>query len=213
MFEIFEESVGQKEKFKTAANKLLNQCFLVKKKEETKKEYIFIMQNLELCIPYFELLGYELRINENQGVIALENLFGTGRLQLTKYESIMLLIFRLLYIEKRKEVGTFSEEVVVLMEEIREKYGALKIEQKPMLDKKMEREIISLFKKYNLVKNIEGDITLSDARIIIYPAITMAVPIEDMNLYYEQMSAKVKAYAKGREDDESKQITDQDTID
>jgi hypothetical protein len=171
------------------------------------------MQNLELCIPYFELLGYELRINENQGVIALENLFGTGRLQLTKYESIMLLIFRLLYIEKRKEVGTFSEEVVVLMEEIREKYGALKIEQKPMLDKKMEREIISLFKKYNLVKNIEGDITLSDARIIIYPAITMAVPIEDMNLYYEQMSAKVKAYAKGREDDESKQITDQDTID
>ena len=33
MFEILNESVAQKEKFRIAANKLLNQCFLLKKKE------------------------------------------------------------------------------------------------------------------------------------------------------------------------------------
>ena len=37
MFEILNESVAQKDKFRTAANKLLNHCFLLKKKEDTKK--------------------------------------------------------------------------------------------------------------------------------------------------------------------------------
>ena len=40
MFKVFEESVAQKEKFRVAANKLLNQCFLLKKKEDTRKEYV-----------------------------------------------------------------------------------------------------------------------------------------------------------------------------
>ena len=47
MFEIEKESVAQKEKFRIAANKLLNQCFLLKKKEDTKKDYIFVKQNKE----------------------------------------------------------------------------------------------------------------------------------------------------------------------
>ena len=68
MFEILNESVAQKEKFRIAANKLLNQSFLLKKKEDTKKDYIFVKQNLELFVPYFDLLGYDLKINEDQGV-------------------------------------------------------------------------------------------------------------------------------------------------
>ncbi|MBQ9488898.1 MAG: DUF4194 domain-containing protein, partial [Lachnospiraceae bacterium] len=128
-----------KEKFRIAANKLLNQCFLLKKREDTKKEYAFVRENREMFTEYFELLGYELKINEDQGVIGLTNSFGTGRIELTKYDSILLLILRLLYIEKRKELATSSEDVTVLMEEIREKYAMLKIKAKPMLDKGMER--------------------------------------------------------------------------
>ena len=144
MFEIFNESVAQKEKFRIAANKLLNQCFLVKKKEDTKKEYMFVKQNMELFVPYFDLLGYEVRVNEDQGVIALVNQFGTGRLALSKYESILLLILRLLYVEKRKELTSFSEEVTVLMEEIREKYAMLKIKAKPMLEGNGEKHGITI---------------------------------------------------------------------
>lgn len=213
MLEIFEESAVQKERFRTTANKLLNQCFIVKKKEDTRKDYTFILQNKEQLIPFFELLGYELRINENQGVAALVNSYGLGRLQLTKYESIMLLIMRLLYVEKRKEIGTYSEEVTVLMEEIREKYAVLKIESKPVLDKTMERSIISLFRKYNLIKNIESDVTLSDARIIIYPSVIMALPIEDINHYYEEVNVKARDYARGKEDGELQEVTDQDSAD
>ena len=98
--EIFKESVVQKEKFRSATNKLLNNCFILKKKEDTRNDYIFIVQNKDIIIEYFDLLGYCIEINEIQGVVALINVNGTGRLRLRKIESIILLILRLLYIEK-----------------------------------------------------------------------------------------------------------------
>lgn len=195
MFEILNESAAQKEKFRIAANKLLNQCFLLKKKEDTKKDFVFVRQNLEMFVTYFDLLGYDVKVNEDQGVIGLANQFGTGRLELTKYESILLLILRLLYIERRKELATFSEEVTIIMEEVREKYAMLKIRAKPYLDKGMERGFVKLFRKYNLIQNLDTDVNQADARIIIYPSIIMAVTVENVNDYYEMTEQKLKYYA------------------
>ncbi len=199
MFEILNESVAQKEKFRIAANKLLNHSFLLKKKEDTKKDYMFVKQNLEMFVTYFDLLGYDVKVNEDQGVIGLVNQFGTGRLELTKYESILLLILRLLYIEKRKELATFSEEVTVIMEEIREKYAMLKIKAKPQLDKGMERNFVKIFRKYNLIQNLDADVNQADARIIIYPSIVMAVTVENVNEYYEMTERKLKDYAMNKD--------------
>lgn len=213
MFEILNESVAQKERFRVAANKLLNQCFLLRKKEDTKKEYVFIRQNKEMFATYFELLGYELKINEDQGVIALVNRFETGRLALTKYESVLLLILRLLYVEKRKELTTFTEEVTVLMEEIREKYALLKLKSKPMLDKAMERHMVSLFRKYNLIQNLDSDVNQADARIVIYPSIIMAVEVENVQEYYDMTEHKLAEYAGGKDNGESEEDIDTDTAD
>ena len=213
MLDIMNESVAQKERFRKAANMLLNNCFLLKKKPNTRAEYLFVIQNKDLFIPYFDLMGYQLNINEELGVIGIVNMYGTGRLQLSKYESIMLLILRLLYIEKRKELGRSSQEVTVLMEEIREKYAMLKVKSKPALDKTMEREIISLFRRYNLVMNIEGDVTQAETRIIIYPSIFMAVGTDNINEYYKGIQDRLKAYAGGEEDGSSDEADDQNTID
>ncbi len=213
MFERLEESAAQKEKFRVAANKLLNQCFLLKKREDTRKEYIFVRQNRELFVPYFDLLGYDLKINEDQGVIGIANQFGTGRLSLGKYESIFLLILRLLYIEKRKELATFSEEVTVLMEEVREKYAMLKVKTRPMLDKSLERSMVSLFRRYNLIQNLDSDVNQPDARLVIYPSIIMAVPVENINEYFEMTERKLNEYAGGKEDGKSEEDLDQSAVD
>lgn len=213
MLDIMNESVVQKERFRLAANKLLNNCFLLKKKPNTKSEYMFVLQNKELFLPYFDLLGYQLVINEEQGVIGITNLFGTGRYALSKFESIMLLIMRLLYIEKRKEIGSFSQEVTVLMEEIREKYNMLKVKSKPTMDKTMERQIISMMKRYNIVMNIENDVTQAETRIIIYPSIFLAVGTDQINEYYNQIQEKLKNYAGGEEDGDMEEATDQGQAD
>ena len=171
--EILKDSPVQKEKFKIAANKLLNSCFIIKKKEDTRNDYIFIIQNKERFIEYFDLLGYKIIINENQGVIALSNISGTGRLRLKKIESIILLILRLLYVEKRKELS-LTDNVIILTDEIHQKYNMLKIESKANLDKTTLRETIRLFKRYNIVTMIDRDVTMSDARLKIYPFIFYA---------------------------------------
>ncbi len=205
MFEILNESVAQKEKFRTAANKLLNQCFLLRKKEDTRKDYVFVRQNINMFREYFELLGYEVRLNEDQGVAALVNQFGTGRLALNKTDSILLLILRLLYIEKRKQLSTFSEEVTVIMEEIREKYSMLRIKAKPNMDKGMERRMVSLFRKYNIITNLDSDVNSADARIIIYPSVMMAVPVENINEYYEAAEKKLQTYTGGKDNGETEE--------
>ncbi len=201
--EIFKESAVQKEKFRAAANKLLNNCFIIKKKEDTRNDYIFIVQNKDLFIEYFELLGYKLEINDMQGVAALSNINGTGRLRLKKLESIILLILRLLYIEKRKELS-LNDDIVVLADEIHQKYNMLKIDAKSNLDKTALRDTIKLFKKYNIISNIDSDVTMSDARIKIYPSILFAVPNDNLTAMYEAVNEKLKRYMNGGEqnDDE-----------
>lgn len=206
--EVFKESQVQKDKFKAAANKLLNHCFVIKKKEDTRNDYIFILQNKKLFTEYFDLLGYKIDINETQGVVALSNVDGTGRLRLKKIESILLLILRLLYVEKRKELS-LTEEMIVLIDEIHQKYNMLQVEPKANLDKTTLRETIRLFKRYNLVATIDRDVTLSDARIKIYPSILFAIPNDNLNVTYDLINEKLNRYVMGGEaiDDEE---TDQD---
>lgn len=203
--EILKESLIQKEKFRVAANKLLNNCFVVKKKEDTRNDYIFIIQNKDLFIEYFDLLGYRLEINDIQGVVALTSINGTGRLRLKKVESIILLILRLLYIEKRKELS-LNDEVVVLSDEIQQKYNMLKIETKLNLDKTMLRDNIRLFKRYNLVANLDSDVTMSDARIRIYPSILFALPNDNLTMMYEAINDKLNKYVNGGESNDDEEV-------
>lgn len=201
--EIFKESLVQKEKFKVAANKLLNNCFIIKKKEDTRNDYIFIVQNKDLFTEYFELLGYKIDVNDIQGVVALTSVSGVGRLRLKKIESVILLILRLLYIEKRKELS-LNEDVVVLSDEIHQKYNMLKIDAKANLDKTLLRDAIRLFKKYNIVSSLDTDVTMSDARIKIFPSVLFAVPNDNLTTMYESINEKLSRYMKGGEqnDDE-----------
>ena len=161
---------------------------------------MYVKQNMDMFVSYFDLLGYELKINEDQGVIGLINQFGTGRVELNKYESILLLLLRLLYIEKRKELATYSEEVTVLMEEIREKYSMLKIKAKPVMDKGMEKNFVKIFRRYNIIQNLDTDVNQADARIVIYPSVIMAVTVENVNDYYEMTEHKLKEYAVSKGD-------------
>lgn len=209
--DIIKESSVQKDKFRKAANKLLNNCFVLKKKDDTRNDYIFIVQNKPLFKEYFELLGYDIEINEMYGVVALSNLYGSGRLRLKKIESIILLILRLLYIEKRKELS-LNEDVVVLADDIHQKYNMLKIESKLNIDKTMLRDTIRLFKKFNLIYNIDSDVTKSNARIRIFPSILFAITNENITEMYDAINDKLDKYINGGDLDSDEETNDEDTM-
>lgn len=215
MFENFLETDGQREKFKAVANRLLNNCFVVKNKQGANKEssadYFFILQHKKEFSDYFEMLNYEILFDEIQCVIGLKNLQGTGRIQLNKIESIILLILRILFLQKKNDLNQQSDDIVVTMQEINDKFSTLDIKNKPTLDKMTEVNFVRLFKRFNLIDNLDSDVNQSDARIIIYPSILMAVPVENVNSYYEKMESRLAQYkgevVNGSESDE--EITDE----
>ncbi len=183
-----------KDKFRATANKLLNECFLLKQSQDTKADYSFALNNRDLFSSFFELLGYELKMNEREGVIALNNQFGTGRIHLRKIDSIILLILRLLYIEKRRELSE-ARETIIIVDEIYDKYGMLRIAGK--IDKLTMRSAMALFKRYHLIDNLDKDMSDPDTRIKLWPSLLFSVTTESLDAVYKQAKARLAEYAAG----------------
>ncbi len=160
----FEKMLGSvsKDKFRQNANKLLNECFMLKGCADTKNSYYFILKEKEIFSEYFDLLGYELIINEEFGIIALNNSYGTGRIRLRLLDSIILLFLRLIYIEERKKLSQ-SEQVIVEVDELYERYRSLKNER---LKKTDMRSSLGLLKKYHIVFNLGADMGNPNTRLL-----------------------------------------------
>ena len=180
-----------KDKFKSAANKLLGECFLLKKHKDTASDYNYILNNKDAFIEYFDILGYELIIDEQNGVIGLNNPLGTGRIHLKKIESILLLILRLLYIEKRKQLSQI-DDVIIIADEIYDKYSMLKMNAK--LDKTAMRNTLGMFQRYHLIGKLDADMSNPDTRILIYPSILFAVTVSSLDDLYQSAKDKLDKY-------------------
>jgi len=210
--EMFTESTAMKERFRLSANRLLNNCFLLKHKDETRDDYYFVTQHQIHFIEYFDLLGYTLIFNENQGVVALTSGNSTGRLRFKLIETMGLLIIRLLYLEKREEL-CLSDEVVITVDDIHTKYNMLEIKGKPSIDKTTFRELIKLFKNYNLLTNMDSDLSLSDTRIKVYASILFGIPSDNIKQIHTQVSEKLGTYTKrGKVDEIDDDIDDEEIM-
>ena len=65
------------------------------------------------------MLGYRLEMNDEYGVVQLTNALNTNRQNLKLYESVILLILRILFDEKKRELSV-SDEVIVNLGDIPE---------------------------------------------------------------------------------------------
>ncbi|MCI8582760.1 MAG: DUF4194 domain-containing protein [Dorea sp.] len=185
-----------KDEFKRIANRLLSQCFLCKGNVTNKSDYYFVLKYRTEFQDYLSVLGYRIEISEEFGVVQLTNPQNYNRLNLKLYESIVLLILRILYDEKKRELSV-SDEVIVNLGDIQDKYLSLQIREK-MIDKTTMRNTLSLFRRLQLVETLDKDLGNEESRVLIYDSIMMAVRIEDIKQVYE----KLKLYRKGKKSDE-----------
>ncbi len=195
-----------KEKFRQTINKLLNECFILKRVDDTASDYRFIVANQGVFEGGLDLLGYDLVIRDDQGVITIYNSNGTGRIHFSKLESIIALILRLLYIEKMKDLSQV-DAVIVLIEDIYDKYSMLKVGR---LRKDQLLNALRSFKRVNLIQNLDrldtGDVGI---RIQIYPSILFAITSTSLDEIYRIAQDKLKEYSKGENEDSDKP-TDED---
>ena len=185
-----------KENFRRICSRLLSCCFLCKSNASNKSDYYFVLKYRSEFKTYLEILGYRLEINEELGVIQLTNAYSYNRLNLKLYESVILLILRILYDEKKRELSV-SDEVIVNLGDIQDKYLSLQIREK-MIDKTTMRNALSLFRRFQLIETLDRDLGNEESRILIYDSILMAVRIDDIRKAYE----KLEIYRKGKQTDE-----------
>lgn len=182
------------------ANYLLNNCFIIGNMDSTRERYYYILNHEESFRQLFQPIGYTLVIHRNLRVIQLINNHGTGRLALKKYESIMLLIFRLLYVEKRESLSTSEDKVIVTVEEIKNEYEKLNLPRK--FDKVILEDSIRNIKRYNLVQPLDKLLDMS-AKILIHASVMLAMPDTTIATAYEQTSKLLAQYINSEDEDEN----------
>ena len=186
------------EEFKRVCNRLMSMCFINKQNASTKSDYYFIIRHKSEFMQYLDVLGFSLDINEHYGAIQLVNREGYNHARLKLAESIILLILRVIYDEKKRELSL--GDVVINIGDIQEKYISMRRRDK-QIDKTTMSNTLQLFKRYNIVELLDRDLTQEDARIVIYDSILMAVRVDDI----KRVSELLDKYRKGAADENTEE--------
>lgn len=174
----------QKNTFREIANKLLANTFLSRDKKDNKENYYFVVSFKEIFDEFFQILGYQIKLDQSLGAIMLTSDVNGGYLKLKRDETIILLILRLLYHEHLKET-TLNENIVISIQDIHEKYNYLDIKKR--INKTDLVSALRLFRRFNLIETM-GDITISNTKVIIMPTILFAISTEEISEVYNTVS-------------------------
>lgn len=182
------------------ANYLLNHCFIMGEVEETRDRYFYAINHLDELKRLFMQLGYILvfypaplkvimLVNENEG----------NQAKLKMYESIVLLICRLLYLQLREKLSTDGNQVITTVEQIQAEYQKMNLPRK--LDRAALEEVMRTLKRYNLARP-QDRLNDATARIEIFPSVLLALPDNVLRASQEATEAELAKYQKTREEEE-----------
>lgn len=155
------------------ANYLLNNCFLIGTLENMREKYFDVINHEADYRELFRPLGYTLVVHKALRVVQVISRYPSGRVELRKYESILLLILRLLYVQKRESLSTNENQVLVTVDEIKDEYDKLSFPRK--LDQQLLTDGLKTLKRYNLAAAVDK-LSDSTARIQVYPSVMLAMP-------------------------------------
>lgn len=181
------------------ANYLLNHCFLNGTIHADKEKYYYLINHEDTFREIFQPLGYTIVIHRNLRVIQLINNYGFGKLVLRKYESIMLLLLRLIYIQKRESLSINEDMVFVTVDEIKIEYEKLNLPRK--FDKKFLEESLVNLKRYNLAYPLDK-LSGIGAKIQIYPSVMLAMSDSSISSAYHTTYDCLQQYKNTKDEEE-----------
>ena len=185
---------------KDIANYLLNHCYIMGDVEETRSRYLYALNHMEELKKLFLQLGYTLAFHPAPlKVIMLVNEYEGTQAQLSKYESIILLICRLLYLQKREKLSTDGSRVIVTVEDIQTEFQKMNLPRK-LVQGDLEK-VMRTLKKYNLARQLDR-LNDASARIEIYPSVILALPDNVLRASQEETEKQLAKYTVNEVDDE-----------
>ncbi len=181
--QILEYDETDRDLFRQAMHRLFSASFIMRGVRDDEELYSFIIRNRDAVEAYCECAGWILRVDETLGVISWKGP-APARLLLSKDETILLVIVRLVYEEKRNEISLL-EFPVSTIGDIHEKYRALTGAQ---MKKTRLTDVMRRLTRLKLVRPLEAELT-PDTQVILYPSLAMALDSTAVSAVYEKIES------------------------
>ena len=215
-FENFNDK--QKEDFARVINTLLFQNYLVervyntsKEKYETDSEYRFLDSNRRLVGEYLEMMGWKLFEDDMNGVYSVRNESLQKIKKLTRLETLLLLLLRLIYDEKQSR-ASLSRDIEVKLSEILNKFEVFKLLEKNLTDTEIKTSM-KFLKRYKIIEKKNGEYTNPDTTFVIYPSIIHAFKnenLEEIIKTYQPNGRKKAPHYKENDDEDMDDSSEED---
>ncbi len=187
----------EKQQFSETLNLLLAKTYLVYEREEDRRHYRFVEKNLELFTRYLEMARWSLYLQKQYMVIQLYNMDERNRYSFNLQETIFLLILRLLYDEKRRDLR-LTQQVLASGWEIQEKYLALQIKSR-LPSKEVTRRILKRFSSFALLDLKKGHWRDPEAVYQLYPTLLLVINPGDLDALTDWLREQAEPEKTGSE--------------
>jgi hypothetical protein len=185
---------SEKEELKRLLNVLLSKTFVIRDYFEIKDsmmrinpEYRFIERHFDVVSEYLSYSGWDVRKDNQYGVISLENVYEYNRVKLDRFTTLILYTIRLIFEEERERV-TLRNEIMTTTGQIIHKMIALNIFKRKPPDREIT-DSLRLLSNHNIIQKISGSWENADTRILILPSILFVISNERISRMYELLDA------------------------
>jgi hypothetical protein len=179
--------------------------------EESRKMYFFVRKHQEMFSDYFQYMGFDIAIDQDNKVTMLKNQKNDGlqsnRLRFRKYESIVLCCLWTIYVDQVRE-GNLTRPILITVFDLRqamEKYGI----KEDMEGKVILRDTLELFSRYQLV-DINGEIGNPDCTIRLYSSLQFALELEEFKRFVIDADKRMHENGKLMDFYEDEESTEED---
>lgn len=186
----------KKNNFSKIVNRLLNESFLIREKDEDKDDYYKAIDAIDELNNYLSIMDYEVIYDKDINLIYIKSLDNKNRIHLTKFVTIVLLLLRVEYFKASKK-ASLTDLVSITFDELKQAVKKTNIYK----DEKSTNEYLEALKELKRLKIVNykvGNDFSGETRIFIYPSILYVVSIENV----ENLSILLKKYLGDNKDEE-----------
>jgi hypothetical protein len=185
--------------FTEVCRRLFSDGFLWRDDSTDRTLYHFVRRQTTLIEHYFDIMGWQLTLDERLGIVHISHREGAHRYRFNRDTTIWLLLFRLLYAEQRESLSLFlGRNPTVDVGTAYTRY--LELGRNPAARKKSSYETaLRTLSHYKLIRAVEGGtlrVTNNDQLIELLPILEIIIPTTAIATLTEQLNSY------GRTDDE-----------
>ena len=185
----------RKNTFSRLCNKLLNDNFIYAYRQEDRNDYYEILSTKKLIENYFSMIDFDLVHVDSYKLFYIQTNADRNRIRLKKLDTVIVLVFRLLYHKGSLDINSSSDISTTLGKMITEINQTGIFKSQPSMTDYMES--LRLLKRYKLIDYNFKDFK-EDNVIVIYPTILYVAKVDSINM----LNDKLKTYIAVKGDDE-----------